>query len=240
MKISFILPCYRRAHLLAAMLPFTTAYQHPDCEVVLVLDEPGDEFKIMEIVRANPDIKFRVVVNDAEHDWRPPCIPINVGIRHAEGSHVAILSPETAIVTNWCNHLVDLVDVAPDDCFVGSLWHIQRLPTSTADFTVAEFNAPMSYTGGGFRLVPKETLESIFGYDESRTSYGGDDTDIQCRITRNGCRTVIDPNIKLFTLWHDAPRCTQPEQQPVSTKIVLNQPGWGFAFNRVTHDWRKP
>lgn len=247
MNISFVLPCYKRANLLRQVLPLNEVYECPDVEVILVLDEPSEEKAILEIVKAHRQINFRVIVNDKEHDWRPPSVPINVGIRRALAAHVAIVSPETAIVLPRRDYLQSLLADDYRAAYVGLCWPVPDMPAgeklrdSKTRMIATEATQPALAWGFGFRLYPKESLSKLCGLNESLTGYGGDDFDIAMRISRLGVKTIVDGNIKLFTLWHTAPRSAHGSREMPSTNVVIEgqRHSWGTEFSRCAWDWTR-
>ncbi len=80
--LSVVMPCYRKAPELAAVLPHNArSLGRPDVELVLVLDEPGDEAEVLALLDRSPLLQARVIVNAVANPWRAPAAAINVGIR---------------------------------------------------------------------------------------------------------------------------------------------------------------
>ena len=247
LNISFILPCFRRAAWLRAALPLNEHYRSPDVEVILVLDEPSEEKEVMAIVRDNPGIRFKVIINDWQHAWRPPCIPINVGVRHAVASHIAILSPETML---WMPHPCYLQYLLSKDwrpVYGGVLWHVTDAePTDGQDLMrgklcAAEAMRAPSALGFGFILCQRLSFERICGMDEMRAYYGGDDDDLRQRLVMTGHQMMIDPNIRIFHPTHEAGVSRDlPKDESKPTRVMYHQrETWGRAFSRKIWDWSK-
>lgn len=247
MNISFVLPCYKRAAMLRQMLPLNEAYECPDVEVILVLDEPSEEKEIVEIVKAHRTIKFRVLVNDQAHDWRPPSVPINVGVRRALAPHIVIIAPEAALVLPRRDYLQGLLAEDHRSAYLGLCWPVPDMPEgekirdSKARLIAIEAAQPALGLGCGFRLYPKAAFVRIGGFNEALTGYGGDDFDIGLRMARFGVRAIVDGNIKVFTMWHGAPRVPHGDREMPSTNIVLESQlhSWGTAFSRCAWDWAR-
>ena len=96
--ISYVLPFYKRFALFEAAYRFNTFLCDGYSEVVMVLDEPSEEAPALRFCQRHPELRVKLIVNDTDHEWRPPCKAINVGIRNARGSHIAIFSPENVIL----------------------------------------------------------------------------------------------------------------------------------------------
>lgn len=240
MNLSFVIPFYRRADLFRLMLPINAAFQTPGVEVVCVLDDPQDEPEILDIVKTFRNIKFRVLVNDSPHDWRLPCIALNVGIRNAVAPVVAIMSPETGLVLPYPDYLDSL---SADSFYSGLLWSLHEHSDNAFGLrriiTKAQALRAPNVWGFGFLMAPKDAIASIRGYDESAIEYGSDDAGMRFRLNRLGLSGVVDGHIKLFHLGHDNQRRigTMRPQPYITPHICLDQPNWGKAFSRVAWDW---
>lgn len=228
------------------MLPLNECYRADGVEVILVLDEPSEEHAVLETVKANPDIKFRVLVNDWEHQWRPPSISYNVGIRHALADHVVLADPESAIVMPTPNFPELLTKQDYRLCFAGLAWYEMDIkPGDSLDvmrhkLLVCEAIGKIWHWGNGFLLAPKIALERICGFDEQRSTYGLDDNDVRVRLARLGYRCVVDGRIKVFHAGHADTHRTSAEEMP-GPHIALTEQGesWGKAFSRTAWSWDK-
>jgi hypothetical protein len=246
MNISFVLPFYKKADLFRMILQVNRCFRVDGVEVVAVLDEPSEERQVLEIVEQNKDVRFRVIVNDWAHPWRPPCIPINVGIRHALADHVVIASPESAIVLPWLEFLQDMILADYRTCYSGICWMTDDFKLGDSKdlllqkIQVAEAVGSLWNIGTGFLLAPKLALERVCGMDESRTTYGLDDNDLRIRLARLGYRITVDGRIKVFHAPHDSPSRVG-DNAPLRCQIRLfdQEETWGRAFNRVAWDWNK-
>lgn len=246
--LSYVLPFYRRAELFRRALSVSPHYRSPYCELVLVLDDPVDELPVLKIVRDNPDVKFRVIVNDVAHCWRSPCIPINVGVKRALGDSIAILSPETVLDLPRSTYLDTKSTLNDCDARGGLTWHVQNINPEVewhekyfwkcARRWQAE-HAPVSF-GFGFLMCRRASFLNCGGMDESRVSYGHDDDCIRYRLIRNGTRFVIDGNIEVLHMAHERTHDSfRPEnwQQP-TPKLKLDQPNAASEFSRIAFDWK--
>jgi hypothetical protein len=248
MLISYILPFYHKAKLFKAVLPLNDCFRSPSAEVICVLDEPSEETELLNIIRANPDIRFKLIVNDWDHEWRPPSIAINVGVRHAASTHIVLASPESIIRLPAQNYLEFLIANNWRDARAGSTWNVADFdPLDPIELIRSKLlrteatSAPIN-TGCGFLLCQKFTYECIYGMNEARTAYGGDDDEIRSHIVRFGNRLVIEPNIKIFHPWHETntARIGGNHWEDTPHIVLIEQKDtWGKAFHRVAWDWRK-
>lgn len=248
LNISYVLPCFKRARWLRMALRFNSFYRCPGAEVVLVLDEPTEELPILQIVKDNPEIKFKVVVNDWPHPWRPPCMAINVGVRHASAPHICILSPETLVNIPSVNYFESLLSLDWRATYAGLLWAFTDAnPDDDAALIASKLMACKNCSsprniGFGFLLCQKYLFEQVRGMDERRIHYGGDDDDIRIRMCRMAGKMVIDPFIEVFHPTHDEDMARALPQDPMPKSVVLyhQDDTWGRAFNRVAYSWENP
>lgn len=246
MNLSFVIPFYHRAAWFRQMLPLNHAFTHASAEVVCVLDDSADESAVMAIVRENTHIRFRVIVNDDPHDWRPPCVAINVGVRHATASHVVVMSPESVLCLSHPELLMQLAGADWRRAYVGLKWDVPGIelgePTAMTELRLREheaFYGPASW-GFGFVMFPKYAFERIMGMDESREKWGNDDMDLRVRLVRSGNPCSVDSRIKLFHAYHDGTSGHRPGevQEPLACNVALDrQPAWGREFSRVAYDY---
>lgn len=246
--ISFILPFYHKADLFKATARFNPAFWEQDTEVVCVIDHPSDEKPVLDLTKICPEIKWKVIVNDQEHDWRPPCVPYNVGIRHASGTHVVLFDPESIVMLPYARYLHNLAADNFQWAFAGMSWHV---PDPLVDLNkhsilirclrAESITAPAQW-GYGFLMAPRYDLAQIHGYDESRKVYGDDDDDIRKRLSRYGVPCLVDPLIKCFHLWHDNPTCRIKPGEPTKAHVSLTEQKetWGKEYGRVAYDWSLP
>jgi hypothetical protein len=247
MTLSYILPFYKKADLFRMVLPLNDCFRHPDAEVICVLDDPSDEVSVLETVKANPDIKFRVIVNDWEHPWRPPCIPYNVGVRYAESDHIVLSDPESVISLPRPDYLQAQTKLDYRLCFAGVCWYGDDFRPGDSPglvrhkIQVTEASRQAWLWGYGLFLCPKIAYDRICGFDEQRTRYGLDDNEIRARVTRFGYRCVVDGSIKIFHAGHPNDSRSNYDRDDPNPHIVLceQREFWGQAFKRIAYDWKQ-
>lgn len=243
--ISFILPFWKKFALFKLTYPLNNAYWNEEAEVVCVLDDPEDEQPLVAFAKEHPETKWRIVVNDKTHEWRPPCVSYNVGIQNSKGTHCVLFDPESILVTPIPDYLWTLTRQDFRRCRTGICWHvIEWEKEETPDMMrrrmlATEATASCSAWAYYFLLAHKFELNQVRGYDESRVTYGWDDNDIRIRLTRLGVITEVDPLIRIFHLYHENPWDRLVEHVPMTPQIVLTQQEktWGREFNRIAFDW---
>jgi len=229
--ISFVLPWFHKLELFKQALAFNQRiFSQPGCEVVISMDEPSEEKELVKYVFAGlPAIKWRVVVNDKPHPWRPPCKAINVGIRQSYGDWIAVLSPETVIELPEPDFLLKLVGNENKCFYTGHLRFVKQL-------NMSEPFVPTDLFGYGFILCPKSWMQRVDGYAENRKHWGGDDDDIQDRL-RKTCGDKL--TLSMIHLTHPEHGNTWAYAHEVTEPIGDQMPryAWGRDFHRVALDW---
>ncbi|WP_423459018.1 glycosyltransferase family 2 protein [Ottowia sp. VDI28] len=248
-QLSVILPFYKKLADFRRVLPLNAGYlTRPGVEVVIVMDDPGEEAGLLEFLAGFPGISWRVVVNDQAHEWRPPCVAINVGIRHARGQTVLICSPESAFVTDVPGHALLLGRVQPNTVALGQVAFVhfsvlERGYTLEALHTLGTKNLPGLAVYYGSIVAPRAAFERVQGYDESQAVWGGDDDNVRIRLEMAGYPLQACPDIRLLHLsdvprpspeayddLHAWERCA-PERAEANTAD-----SWGRGFSRVALD----
>lgn len=239
--ISFVLPFYRKFAWFLETFPLNLMH-FKNNEVVCVLDEPSEEVPMVRFAEQHKEVNLRVIVNDTNHPWRPPCIPYNVGIWNSRGTHIVLFDAESVLTLPCLGYLESLIVDGHEKAYGGLVWHVDTWQHSPVGLLRAcartEATSDPCFWGYGFMLCPKPALETVCGYDESRTVYGHDDDDIRMRLTRSGLIFQIDPLIKAFHLWHDNPMKRSDKVQPRSPNVVLahQRDTWGRAYSRIAYD----
>ena len=233
MTLSFVIPFYRKFPWLKTVFPRNRCFQSESAEVVLVLDEPTQEREVVEFIRAQP-VKTRVIVNDQDHPWRPPCSPINVGVRHALGDYIATFSPESYVLVEP-GYLEQQIALLPKRfVLTGNMWHVLGIGPEHPLEAVVDYLAEHKPVSDfyGFQCCPKELLIEVGGYDERRQGYGGDDDDVYIRLCEKGQR-VVDPNIRIAHPYHESvPRNSTP-REPYRRPSSFG----GREFSRIAFDY---
>ncbi len=230
MKTSFVIPYYRRLPWLRLALPHNLpVYSQPNVEVILVLDDDHEKDLVLKEIQKYP-VNWRVVLMkdrerlDVYPEWRPPCKAINVGIRLAKGENVAVLSPETVIVTETPEFYTRTIGNL--NYLTGLLWDGANLPGYN-DFHTFDIK-PLF----GFIMTHKTNFEMVQGYDENRSRWGAEDSCLRHRLQSSGVIGVVDYRIRVMHFSHGN-ELRVPTEQCEPMRVKLEQPDWGMTANEV-------
>lgn len=244
--ISVVLPAFKRFDLFCRTIQHNYLFTDPRCEVILVLDEPSELDLYLGLIRGHwhNHIRFKVLVNEEPHKWRPPCKAINVGIRHAEGEYCVVMSPESILMLPSGDYMWQKIHQLKWRKFfltglVGEVSPDRLHPTFTKEYYDEIITGPIR-DEFGFLLASRYDLVDLGGYDERRVGYGGDDDDIRRRLERHGIKHVNDSQLRVAHFSHShAPRRDGSKAEPIAEEIVMpNQPVFGMDFARVAWNWR--
>lgn len=248
--LAIVLPFYRKLAEFEQVARRNAPYwSRPWIEVVLALDEPAEEVGVLLLVDRLPGIRWRVVVNDRAHAWRPPCKAINVGVRHTAAPYVLVHSPESAYVGDAPARALQIAVAVPGAVVVGRVG-FARFDEVGADVgTLADAfsrkvpDALLLRTFYGSLCCARDAFESVHGYDESFDVWGGDDDDFRVRLELAGSRLIAEPALRLLHLSCeertgaeaydrdlDWLRCTPRTAWPGGATE------WGRDFNRVARE----
>lgn len=263
--LSIVMPWYRKLLHMRRVLPINALYfARPGIEVVLVMDEPSDEKALLELLRFYPEIRWQVVVNDQPHDWRPPCCAINVGIRHAQGDYVLVMSPESACVTDVPAAALRTLLEHPQGVALGQVGfacyedlqrhlytnpHLYREHRAYLQQVEDLANCYQNTVTDIYRLdtfygsicAPRATFMAVQGYDESFTGWGGDDDNLRVRMELAGYQNLLCPQLRLLHL-DDRHRTGGEQYDPdddfvkcAIDQALANNVDWGKDFDRLAY-----
>jgi hypothetical protein len=252
--LSLVVPYYNKLAEFRMVLSHNARWiDRDDVELVLVLDEPSEEAQVLALLDRSPQVKARVIVNDRPHEWRTPCVPINVGIRAALGRFVFISSPESAFVGDVPSRAIEVLSGRPDDVLIGRVaWVTFEEARSHPAHKL--FAAVIANRGGfgfaadyyGSIAASRELFHAVRGYDESLGGWGGDDDNIRARLSKHGALLMLDRSLRLLHLSEGTPQRDRlpPEISRGEVQRVFdprsaeaNPEQWGAEFGRVARDW---
>lgn len=244
--LSVVLPFYRKLAEFERVLPMNARYwARPGIEVVIALDEPGEEAGVLALVARFPQIRWKVLVNDVAHAWRPPCKAINAGVRGSAGRFVLVHSPESAYAGDAPALLLQAAMGHARGVAVGRVGfaRFDEL-TDTLEAVFARQVPPelLLQTFYGSLCCAREAFEAVHGYDESFEEWGGDDDNLRVRLEMAGWQLLACPGAHLLHL-SDETR-TGGEQFDRDVDWIKCTPhearagdaGWGRDFDRIARD----
>ncbi|MBA3454491.1 MAG: hypothetical protein H0T42_15485 [Deltaproteobacteria bacterium] len=254
--LSVIMPFYKRLADFERVLPLNARYlERGDLEVVLSMDEPTEEEGVLALVRRFPSIRWTVLINDHDHPWRTPTRAINVGLRHAVGRYILVVSPESAYVTDVPGYAEQLLRCGTGIAAVGRVafatfpelearGSLDACYRALAPFTHALHPALRPGNPYGSLCAERERLVRIGGYDEQLELYGGDDDDVRARLQLDGTIIGVCEEMQILHLSGPRPplrvrrglREIQRIFEPSSA--LANPDGWGHSYDRVAQSWR--
>lgn len=218
------MPVYKRAQALRSSLEqHHRVLERDDVEVVLALDEPTQTEAVIEVAKTYPGINWRIIENDVDHSWRSPTRALNVGLRHATGEYAMICSPESVFASD------------PVEGFLSN-WKPGTFCVGFVNFDMNKESVPY-----GSLFARRADLEAVEGYDESYTTWGGDDDDIRLRLNLYNLEAILCRGVLL--LHHeDKPRPPRPGLRERLARLAqvkdyrINQPNWGRDFSRLVYE----
>ena len=250
MRLSVVMPFYKRLRAFELALRHNHANLQgtPEraTEVVLVLDEPSEEESVLQVVKDYPQLAWRVLVNRKEHAWRNPSVPINVGLRHARGDYVLIMSPESIHVTNVPRLLCETAADSGGDMAIGKIcWCERRVVEEKGAARAYAETEPKRFYGSA--CAPRAAFEAVRGYDESNKSWGCDDDNVRARLMLRGLKLKYTPFARAIHPLEDGEvnhnRAWQ-RKKPSRERLGLMRPlepvangeDWGREFDEVVFE----
>ncbi len=237
--ITVIIPFYKKYHDFVKVFPSHARYfARPGIEVIIVMDEPGEEERVLNFIRRYPQVNWVIIINDTPHEWRNPTKALNVGIKHASKTYILVVSPESEMATDVMNQFKKKIDGNHNFC----IGQCHSMVYGDSRF----FMTGLPY---GSILVSRENLIKIGGYDETLSAWGGDDDNLRYRLKMIGVREIFLPEAHIFH-WEDkkSHRFTKLANFKSNsfTARIFNPPHWlanngvfGNDFKRIAYDYRK-
>ena len=250
MKLSIIIPSFKRAQLLKWGLFSLTKQTTSFAYEVIVLNEGIEDDTQKTCNQYKDKLNIRYVFTGQRNKngikWRIPGYAINIGAKLAKGEIIIIACPEIFIVDNCLQQMVDIVSnnknlitrtYGLDDNKGVILKHIEKtggiLPKQIPQLPTLQTHLPF------FMAINKEKFISIGGYDEDFVGVCYDDNDIIDRLKQNGC-SLHQINAKIIHLYH--PRLRYGNED-VRKLLNLNKKIYedrrGIMIRNKNKDWGK-
>jgi hypothetical protein len=230
--VSVVLPFYKKYADFTRVLPLNARYfSRPGVEVIIVMDEPGEEEKVLAFIKQYPQIDWVVIVNDAPHEWRNPTKALNVGIKHASKKYILVVSPESEMATDIMAQFRAKISGNRNFCI--GLVHF-------SDYSQSRFF--MDGLPYGSLMVSRDNLFKIGGYDEYFSKWGGDDDNLRTRLTMCGVTQTLVPEAHILHREEKKVKRTPVERGTPLYQKIFHPPGWlanngsfGNDFNRIAY-----
>jgi glycosyltransferase involved in cell wall biosynthesis len=252
-QLTVILPFFKKFAEFERVLKFNAPhFLKPHLEVLLCLDEDSESSRVCRLLERFARIKWKVIVCHQPHPWRPPSKAINVGIRHAAGDYVMIVSPESLFIGDVPAQMLSHAALFPAGAICGRVNFCRFAELADGNGTYEamlryqhlQTNKPLHY--GSICLSRAKAFE-VGGYDECLTRWGGDDDNFRARLQLAGLKIVKTNDVNILHLGFESRNSTRPQKtareldylfspkQPVCPRCF---PRWGRAFTHIVRDWR--
>ncbi|MDH6592539.1 hypothetical protein M2165_002428 [Variovorax sp. TBS-050B] len=253
--LSVVMPFYRKLAEFERVVARNAPYwARPGIEVVIALDEPSEEAALQRLLDRFAGVRWKVLVNDRAHDWRPPCRAINAGVRHAAGRFVFVHSPESAYVGDAPAVALHAAMAGERHVALGRVGfaRFEALDAAggslAAAFVAAVPETLYLRTFYGSVCCAREAFEAVGGYDESLDLWGGDDDDFRVRLEMAGWQLQACTALQMLHLSfeprdggerfdpdNDWRRCT-PASARANRDAAGGPDAWGRDFGRLARD----
>lgn len=239
---SIILPFFKKSEIFKIALEKNAKYfDRPGIEVIICMDECGEEEFLLEIIKLYSSINWKIYINRRSHGWRGPVKALNVGIRHAGKKNFLFIDPESVMLSDilYTFHLYSFH--YPNCFFTGNVIF------SGLHSILREKEEVLPY---GSLFVKRKYIVPIKGYDESYTTWGGDDDNIRARLEMTGIKRIHVPEALLAhkeagnSSGHkereaksDLLSLRQKQDAFYPAKHYANTGSWGIEFSESIYDY---
>ena len=240
MKVSLILPSFRRATLLDLGLSSIAKYTYDfPLEIVVVNDGLEDETR--DVCRRYADrFEMKYLFSGQRNvdgiKMRIPGYAINIGVRNCTGDIIVLSCPEVYHVNNCLKLLIFAAQgqpqylVIPESMYFDDVGTVTNYLLKGKTEPLEAMDAIESLTSGivGTDAVTmpylmamyKEKFMEIGGYDEDFTGYAGDDNDLVHRLLFNNSMLYGKLPAKIIHMYHGV-RC-DAQMHPENPRWVYN------------------
>jgi hypothetical protein len=177
--ITILIPFFHKLDLFKIAFPLNEKFLREEHEVLIVVDEPiSGKFLESYLSERNGNYTYRIISNPNEHTWRNPAKALNVGIRHAVGDYIIVMSPESICVT-------DVYHLLYQGCMLSGTFTFGQVSFLGQDeLFVPDMLASQRKTYPyGSVCFKKEHLYLLRGYNEQLNGWGGEDDELRIRYT---------------------------------------------------------
>jgi glycosyltransferase involved in cell wall biosynthesis len=195
MKISIVMPTYRRPEQLDKTLASIRAQASASLAEIIVVED-GDQGDGTPQVCARHGADYICRSNRPDTPFSCPSIPFNIGIRAAIGDVLILQNPECMHVNNVIDVLAGLV--TPRNAVYASVRNCNE------DGSIAAWMVHPTDPWGIFHCgaIYRDILMLIGGFDEDYIYWGFEDRDLQSRLMCLGLEFIFTPDAVAHHQWH--------------------------------------
>lgn len=242
--LSIIMSFYHRYEEFSRVLPLNAPYlERNGIEVIIVMDEPSEETKVRALLEEYPFISWKLIVNDTPHEVRNHAPVLNVGLRHATRRYVMQIDPEVEYWTDAIGLMRLNLSNYPKHYAVGCMAYCDANAELTEDSIYA-----LDFIPYGNIMVERDAMCQIGGYDESFTSWGGEDDNLRARLDMIGYSPLYLPEAQTIHREDNYSPKVRAERianhsnedwlrMRYPNEAVANDKHWGNDFGRLGYSW---
>ena len=190
MRVSVVVPTYRRPDLLARCLAALVRQKFPadECEVIVADDGAEEQAKQLVQSQVSDGVRLQYVAVTGCHG---PAAARNAGWKAARGEIIAFTDDDCIPDSGWLAAGIAQFDDAEIVAVTGQT--IVPLPPNPTDYdrNAAGLEASEFITANCF--CRREALASVGGFDEAFTTAWREDSDLHFRLLDTGRRVVRAP-----------------------------------------------
>ncbi len=251
MRISIIIPTYKREHLLRWGLESLSKQTLPsEVEIVVLNDGTHDTTKtICDSFAEHLNLKYIFTGKrnlGKEMVWRVPGFALNIGVKQSTGDVLVFCCAEMFHLNDTIKYLTQVYNVqntekilaipkAKDDD--GKFLNYINKNEGSFNRVLYDNQPPLINVKYPFLLaVTRKEFEAIGGYDEDFTGTDYDDSDLIDRLIANGCYHE-ETAAETIHLWH--PRLTMTAERIPRFKHNENlyRQRQGVVHRNVNREW---
>lgn len=225
MKISIVTSYYNRKQLFINTIKSIIKTKHKDYELIVIDDGSKESERLEDIAKAYSFIKL-IRIEPKNKWYKNPCVPFNIGIKHATGDIIILQNPECFHVHDILTYVND--NIKSNDFISFSCYAINKqLTDNLQNIKEVELlnwfaSLPQQPSGGDPTIgwynhsklrpvyfhfcaaISKENLiNKLNGFDERYAKgIARDDAELLLRIKRLKLNMVINDNLSVIHQWH--------------------------------------
>jgi glycosyltransferase involved in cell wall biosynthesis len=247
MKVSIIIPSFRRAHLLQWNLISLSKQIIPfEFETLLLNDGLPDETEsLCNAFKEQLHLKYIFTGKRNSPDkmiWRVPGFVLNIGVKQASGDIIIICCAEMFHLNNTIELLSNAVDnkvIAIPKAKDDNGLFLKHLQITKGNYNINEYEQQpiLENVKFPFLIAMKwDEFVSVGGYDEDFTGTDYDDTDFVGRLVKNGC-VYKETEAQTIHLWHPRLSMTAERIPRFQHNKKLYEDRQGIVLRNVGREW---